>query len=90
MAEKLRVAAVQMTSRADKAANLERAETLVGYEDDAANRGVSRISDAGEEPATARRYEVRSMAIDEAPYGVRVNAVCPGSVDTPMLRASAT
>jgi NAD(P)-dependent dehydrogenase (short-subunit alcohol dehydrogenase family) len=32
---------------------------------------------------------VRSMAIDEAPRGVRVNAVCPGSVDTPMLRASA-
>jgi NAD(P)-dependent dehydrogenase (short-subunit alcohol dehydrogenase family) len=32
---------------------------------------------------------VRSMAIDEAPHGVRVNAVCPGSVDTPMLRASA-
>jgi len=32
---------------------------------------------------------VRSMAIDEARNGVRVNAVCPGSVDTPMLRASA-
>jgi NAD(P)-dependent dehydrogenase (short-subunit alcohol dehydrogenase family) len=32
---------------------------------------------------------VRSMAVDEAPYGVRVNAVCPGSVDTPMLRWSA-
>jgi NAD(P)-dependent dehydrogenase (short-subunit alcohol dehydrogenase family) len=32
---------------------------------------------------------VRAMAIDEAPNGVRVNAVCPGSVDTPMLRASA-
>jgi NAD(P)-dependent dehydrogenase (short-subunit alcohol dehydrogenase family) len=32
---------------------------------------------------------VRSMAVDEAPHGVRVNAVCPGSVDTPMLRASA-
>jgi NAD(P)-dependent dehydrogenase (short-subunit alcohol dehydrogenase family) len=32
---------------------------------------------------------VRAMAIDEAPHGVRVNAVCPGSVDTPMLRASA-
>ncbi len=32
---------------------------------------------------------VRAMAIDEAVNGVRVNAVCPGSVDTPMLRASA-
>jgi NAD(P)-dependent dehydrogenase (short-subunit alcohol dehydrogenase family) len=31
----------------------------------------------------------RSMAIDEAPHHVRVNAVCPGSVDTPMLRRSA-
>ena len=29
----------------------------------------------------------RSMAIDEAAHGVRVNTVCPGSVDTPMLRA---
>jgi NAD(P)-dependent dehydrogenase (short-subunit alcohol dehydrogenase family) len=32
---------------------------------------------------------VRAMAIDEARSGVRVNAVCPGSVDTPMLRTSA-
>jgi NAD(P)-dependent dehydrogenase (short-subunit alcohol dehydrogenase family) len=31
----------------------------------------------------------RSMAIDEAGHGVRVNSVCPGSVDTPMLRRSA-
>jgi NAD(P)-dependent dehydrogenase (short-subunit alcohol dehydrogenase family) len=31
----------------------------------------------------------RSMAVDEAARGVRVNAVCPGSVDTPMLRRSA-
>jgi NAD(P)-dependent dehydrogenase (short-subunit alcohol dehydrogenase family) len=31
----------------------------------------------------------RAMAVDEAAYGVRVNAVLPGSVDTPMLRTSA-
>lgn len=31
----------------------------------------------------------RSIAIDEARHGVRANAVCPASVDTPMLRASA-
>lgn len=31
----------------------------------------------------------RATAVDEAPHGVRVNVVCPGSVDTPMLRASA-
>jgi NAD(P)-dependent dehydrogenase (short-subunit alcohol dehydrogenase family) len=31
---------------------------------------------------------VRSMAVDEAPYGVRVNGVAPGAIDTPMLRES--
>ena len=31
----------------------------------------------------------RSMALDLAPHRIRVNAVCPASVDTPMLRASA-
>jgi NAD(P)-dependent dehydrogenase (short-subunit alcohol dehydrogenase family) len=31
----------------------------------------------------------RSIAVDEARHGVRANAVCPGSVDTPMLRAAA-
>jgi NAD(P)-dependent dehydrogenase (short-subunit alcohol dehydrogenase family) len=29
------------------------------------------------------------MAVDEAEFGVRVNSVNSGSVDTPMLRASA-
>jgi NAD(P)-dependent dehydrogenase (short-subunit alcohol dehydrogenase family) len=31
----------------------------------------------------------RAVAVDEAPRGVRDNTVSPGSVDTPMLRASA-
>jgi NAD(P)-dependent dehydrogenase (short-subunit alcohol dehydrogenase family) len=31
----------------------------------------------------------KSMALDHASEGVRVNAVCPGSVDTPMLRRAA-
>lgn len=29
---------------------------------------------------------VNGMAMDEAPHGVRINGVAPGSVDTPMLR----
>lgn len=32
---------------------------------------------------------MRAMAIDHAPEGIRVNAVCPGSIDTPMLRWAA-
>lgn len=32
----------------------------------------------------------RAMAIDEAAHGVRINTVSPGSVDTPMLRRSAS
>ena len=31
----------------------------------------------------------RQMALDYADHGIRVNCVCPGSIDTPMLRASA-
>jgi NAD(P)-dependent dehydrogenase (short-subunit alcohol dehydrogenase family) len=31
----------------------------------------------------------RAMAVDYAAENIRVNSVCPGSVDTPMLRASA-
>jgi NAD(P)-dependent dehydrogenase (short-subunit alcohol dehydrogenase family) len=31
----------------------------------------------------------RQMAIEYAPFGIRVNAVCPGTVDTPLLQHSA-
>lgn len=31
----------------------------------------------------------RALAVDHAAQGIRVNAVCPGAVDTPMLRESA-
>ncbi len=30
----------------------------------------------------------RAMALDHAPDGIRVNCLCPGATDTPMLRAS--
>jgi NAD(P)-dependent dehydrogenase (short-subunit alcohol dehydrogenase family) len=30
----------------------------------------------------------RAMALDHAPQGIRVNCLCPGATDTPMLRAS--
>lgn len=29
---------------------------------------------------------VRSLAVDLSPYGIRVNAIAPGFIDTPMLR----
>jgi len=31
----------------------------------------------------------RAMALDHAPQGIRVNCICPGDTDTPMLRSEA-
>jgi NAD(P)-dependent dehydrogenase (short-subunit alcohol dehydrogenase family) len=50
------------------------------------------VADAGEPsaPYNASKAGVlaltRQMAVEWAPHGIRVNAVCPGVIDTPMLR----
>jgi NAD(P)-dependent dehydrogenase (short-subunit alcohol dehydrogenase family) len=43
---------------------------------------------------TATKHAVlgltRNAAIEAAPLGIRINAICPGAIDTPMLQAART
>jgi NAD(P)-dependent dehydrogenase (short-subunit alcohol dehydrogenase family) len=64
------------------------AGSIVNLSSDAGIQGV-----AGAAVYSASKGAVtnltRALALELAPRGVRVNAVCPGDVDTPMLRAQA-
>ncbi|MCS5638061.1 MAG: glucose 1-dehydrogenase [Myxococcota bacterium] len=54
--------------------------------------GAGLIATPGLAPYSASKHGVlgitRAAALENARLGVRINAVCPGSIDTPMLRAA--
>lgn len=54
--------------------------------------GAGLIATPGLAPYSASKHGVlgitRAAAVENARLGVRINAVCPGSIDTPMLRAA--
>ncbi len=54
--------------------------------------GAGLIATPGLAPYSASKHGVlgitRAAAVENARQGIRINAVCPGSIDTPMLRAA--
>jgi NAD(P)-dependent dehydrogenase (short-subunit alcohol dehydrogenase family) len=54
--------------------------------------GAGLIATPGLAPYSASKHGVlgitRAAAVENARLGIRINAICPGSIDTPMLRAA--
>jgi NAD(P)-dependent dehydrogenase (short-subunit alcohol dehydrogenase family) len=73
-----RVAQEMVAARRGKIVNIASITGLVGY----AGRVAYCVSKAGVVMLT------KAMALDCAPYGVQVNAICPGVVRTPMTEAT--
>jgi NAD(P)-dependent dehydrogenase (short-subunit alcohol dehydrogenase family) len=62
--------------------------SIVNLSSDAGIQGVSGAAVYSASKGAVTNL-TRALALELAPRGVRVNAVCPGDVDTPMLRAQA-
>jgi NAD(P)-dependent dehydrogenase (short-subunit alcohol dehydrogenase family) len=81
--------AVFTISRAAARAMRERGGSVIHVASDAALVGLPRGTAYCASKGGVLMFS-KAMALDCAPFGIRVNAVCPDIVETPMLEASAT
>ena len=81
------VRSVFLTSRAALPAMIERGRgVIVNVASEAGLVGFEEYAAYSASKAAVVNL-TRSMALDHAPQGIRVNAVCPGSIETPLLQA---